>query len=54
MKILIAYDGTSPADAAIDDLSMAGLPPTGEAVVLSIAEVWLPPENLQSDEEINP
>lgn len=54
MKILIAYDGTPPADAAIDDLSMAGLPSTGEAVVLSIAEVWLPPENLQNEEDINP
>ena len=46
MKILVAYDGTPPADAAIDDLTMAGLPETGEAVVLSVAEVWLPPENL--------
>ncbi|MDI1241644.1 MAG: hypothetical protein PSX80_06955, partial [bacterium] len=54
MKILIAYDGTPPADAAIDDLTMAGLPETGEAIVLSVAEVWLPPENLQDEETINP
>ena len=54
MKILIAYDGTPPADAAIDDLTMAGLPDTGDAVVLSVAEVWLPPENLQDEEVINP
>ncbi len=54
MKIIIAYDGTPPADAAIDDLTMAGLPETGEAVVLSVAEVWLPPENLQDEEVINP
>ena len=54
MKILIAYDGTPPADASIDDLTMAGLPETGEAVVLSVAEVWLPPENLQDEETTNP
>ena len=54
MKILIAYDGTPPADAAIDDLTMAGMPETGEAVVLSVAEVWLPPENLQDEEVIDP
>jgi nucleotide-binding universal stress UspA family protein len=53
MKILIAYDGTPPADAAIDDLTMAGLPETGEALVFSVADVWLPPENLQDDEERN-
>lgn len=54
MKILIAYDGTPPADAAIDDLTMAGLPEKGEALVFSVADVWLPPENLQDDEERNP
>lgn len=54
MKILIAYDGTPPADAAIDDLTMAGLSETGEALVLSVADVWLPPENLQNEEAINP
>lgn len=47
MKLLIAYDGSPPADAAIDDLNMAGLPDTGEALVLSVADVWLPPENLE-------
>lgn len=47
MKLLIAYDGSPPADAAIDDLNMAGLPETGEALVVSVADVWLPPENLE-------
>jgi nucleotide-binding universal stress UspA family protein len=42
-KILIAYDGSSFADAAIDDLTNAGLPEKAEALVLSVAEVWLPP-----------
>lgn len=43
MKILIGYDGSGCADAALDDLTQAGLPATGEAQVMSIAEVWLPP-----------
>ena len=43
MKILIGYDGSECADAAIDDLAQAGFPETGELHVLSVAEVWLPP-----------
>ena len=43
MKILIGYDGSECADAALDDLTQAGLPETGEAHILSVAEVWLPP-----------
>lgn len=43
MKILIGYDGSECADAALDDLSQAGLPKTGQAHILSVAEVWLPP-----------
>ena len=43
MKILIAYDGSSCADAALDDLQRAGLPPEAEAQIISVAEVWLPP-----------
>lgn len=45
MKILIAYDGSKCSDAAIDDLVRAGLPEKGEALVISVAEVWLPPPN---------
>lgn len=45
MKILIAYDGSDCSEAAIDDLRAAGLPPEGEAVVVSVAEVWMPPGN---------
>ena len=41
MKILIAYDGSQCADAAIDDLTRAGLPSEVEALVLSVADVWL-------------
>jgi nucleotide-binding universal stress UspA family protein len=40
MKILIAYDGSSHADAALDDLQRAGLPQEAEALILSVADVW--------------
>ncbi len=43
MKILIAYDGSSCADAALDDLKRAGLPEEAEAFVMSVAEQWFPP-----------
>ena len=43
MKILIGYDGSECADAALDDLTQAGLPASGEAHIMSVAEVWLPP-----------
>ena len=44
MKILIAYDGSECSDAGIDGLTRAGLPSQDvEALVVSVAEVWLPP-----------
>jgi len=43
MKILIGYDGSECADSALDDLTQAGLPASGEVHILSVAEVWLPP-----------
>jgi hypothetical protein len=43
MKILIAYDGSRSSDSALDDLERTGLPETGEALVVTVAEVWLPP-----------
>lgn len=42
MRILIGYDGSSTADAAIEDLRRAGLPEVCRVVVLSVADVWLP------------
>lgn len=39
MKILIAYDGSECADAALDDLRYAGLPEIAEALVLSVGEI---------------
>jgi nucleotide-binding universal stress UspA family protein len=42
MKILLAYDGSKCADAALDDLSRAGLPEDTQLTVLTVAENWLP------------
>src|SRR5262245_41223176 len=43
MKILVAYDGSECADAALDDLRRAGLPSDAQIKVLSVVENWLPP-----------
>jgi nucleotide-binding universal stress UspA family protein len=43
MKLLIGYDGSNCAEAALDDLGRAGLPEKVEAFVLSVSEVMLPP-----------
>lgn len=45
MKILIPYDGSEPAKGAIADLARAGLPDDVDAMVLSVADVWLPPSD---------
>ncbi|MBS1791768.1 MAG: universal stress protein [Acidobacteria bacterium] len=58
MKILIAYDGSACADAALDGLRRAGLPNEVEFKVLSVIENWLPPpsgleivEHIDRDQE---
>ncbi|HYE73751.1 MAG TPA: universal stress protein [Blastocatellia bacterium] len=43
MKILLAYDGSDCAKAALDDIRNAGLPTEAEAIVLAVAENWMPP-----------
>jgi nucleotide-binding universal stress UspA family protein len=43
MRILIGYDGSEGADTGIKGLQRAGLPAEAEALVVSVAEVWLPP-----------
>lgn len=43
MRVLIGYDGSKLADAALADLQKAGLPDDIEAVVLSVADVVAPP-----------
>ena len=52
MKILIGYDGSDCADAALDDLQRAGLSGATEAVVISVAERWLPPPPPSSYETV--
>jgi nucleotide-binding universal stress UspA family protein len=42
-KILIAYDGSPCSDAALQDLRRAGLSSGLEAVVVTVADVILPP-----------
>jgi nucleotide-binding universal stress UspA family protein len=48
MKILIAYDGSDCAKAALDDLRRAGLPAEVEAVVLTAADVFIPPKTIEA------
>jgi nucleotide-binding universal stress UspA family protein len=43
IRALIAYDGSACAEAALDDLKRAGLPGEVEAMVVTVAELWLPP-----------
>ncbi len=38
MRLLAAYDGSEGADAALDGLARAGLPPDAEACVLAVAQ----------------
>jgi len=49
MKILIAYDGSECADAALEDLKSAGLPKNAEARVITLADVFLPPISEEID-----
>lgn len=49
MKLLLAYDGSMGAEAAIDDLARAGLSQNGTAEIVSVAEVWLPPPDAIDD-----
>jgi nucleotide-binding universal stress UspA family protein len=58
MKVLVAYDGSECADAALDDLRMAGLPSDAKIKILSVVENWLPPpsgleiiEHIDRDQE---
>lgn len=58
MKVLVAYDGSDCANAALDDIRRAGLPDEVECKVLSVIENWLPPpsgleviEHIDRDQE---
>jgi nucleotide-binding universal stress UspA family protein len=43
MRILIGYDGSESAGAALDDLRRAGLPREAEALIVSVGEVSIMP-----------
>jgi nucleotide-binding universal stress UspA family protein len=43
MKILIAHDGSESANAALNELHRAGLPNTGDALFVAVADVFIPP-----------
>lgn len=53
MKLLIAYDGSECADAALAELTRAGLPPDTQAIVLSVADVW-PALPASPDQSLDP
>jgi nucleotide-binding universal stress UspA family protein len=43
MKLLIGYDHSPEATTAVHDLRNAGLPATGEGILLGIADYFIPP-----------
>jgi nucleotide-binding universal stress UspA family protein len=43
-KLLVAYDGSPCSDAVLADLSRAGLPAELDVTVVTVADVWLPPD----------
>ncbi len=53
-RLLIGYDGSPCADAAIDDLPRAGLPKEIEAFILSVADVWLPTDPAPPQSDVPP
>ena len=53
-RILIAYDGSESADAALYGLLRAGLPDDANALVVSVAESWFPPPLPPSYESVEP
>jgi nucleotide-binding universal stress UspA family protein len=44
-RLLIGYDGSDCANAALDDLRYAGLPGDLDVKLLTVADVWLPPDS---------
>lgn len=47
-KLLLAYDGSLGATAAMEGLAYAGLPDELTVKVLAIADVWVPPDALKN------
>lgn len=51
MKILIGYDGSDCANAALEDLGRAGLPKDAEVIVMTAVDVFIPPKFESEKEE---
>lgn len=43
MRLIIGYDGSNCAEAALDDLQRAGLPAVAEAQLVMVTETWMAP-----------
>src|SRR5262249_3818541 len=54
MKLLVGYDGSVCADAALRDLQLAGLPADIEAVVLAVGEMPKPPRDEAGPAAVEP
>lgn len=52
MKVLIGYNGSEAATAALDELSLAGLTQNVEVLLLTVAESWLPPQTVAEATEM--
>lgn len=53
MKVLLAFDGSSSAGDAINDLPRAGLPRQADALIVHVQERWLPaPSSYEIVEEV--
>lgn len=52
MKILVAYDNSEGAEAALQDLRYAGLPAAAEVLVMSLADVFVPPPPDESENTV--
>jgi nucleotide-binding universal stress UspA family protein len=46
---MVAYDGSASSESALDDLVRAGLPASGHALIITVAEMWLPRPNAPVD-----
>lgn len=52
MRILIGYNGSDAARAALQDLCLAGLSDDNEILIMTIAESWLPPRTISEADQL--
>ncbi len=48
MKVLIGYDGSPSADAALEELKRAGLPGDTRVLVVTVGNIWMPHADIAS------